>query len=590
MLRSLFLFVFVFPLVLLAVSPSLSIFVCKSLELGEICNAQQIGFAESVYCVALFVLGFLFKRVYDYLYPGGDEPEQCGCATAFLNGGTCLNRPLLASTKCSSLCSEILPGGECNCPCPACSPEDVRDQRAGFFNHAKLWIVRQIVRWGLILCLVLSFLPFMVRLVWDHVTVLADVFCLWVLVIFSLLAKPWIGVTVFFSGFLVAEVGAVCIHCNDQLEGCMGGDTCAFVAGTNSNAVLVSTVGTLAVGAALSVGSMLPRAYLAVLTRSTLDSLLALTRRVLPGAAVSLAGKTIDQLLVHARDGSAPPRDIIGELSGLIPGASADERDMIKLAMDAVKAYNDFQKTPATTSSTTGETVGVLRYLWALSGKIVLRGNSTATIVLDRDAGVSGAQRLSEKIHRPESAEQFTDMLFTFAAICHALGVCNFLLWTTFARAVVFDVMLQEGYSWSFAHELLMVYFEDIDGSATLNFKTIMEDGSTDRRRRLAEVNLKTHYPKVDIFRPAVSNGDGGGGGGGGGKKEWNGRFTKGNSQRCADWNAGNPCTRLHPNGTCRYNHICDHWIVGQGKDAMCGLAHPRCKCTNPDKGTRQTE
>ena len=595
MLRSLFVCFFCVPLVTIALAPRLAIFVCKALDLGAVCMTQPLGLLESVLCLVLLVMGYVVKRVYLYLYPVGDTPERCGCACAFLNGTICHNLPVQGPTKTSSLCSRILPDGGCDCPCNACHPDDQVLPNWALLHHLKLWVVRQIIRLGFAPFVVLSVTLFLVRDVWSHVTATMDLLCLWVLVLLSLLVKPWIGIVFFMSGFLLVDVGAVCMHCNDQLEGCMGGDTCAFVTGQNTNAALVATVGALATGAALSVGSMLPRPYLTVLTRSVLDSLLSLTRRVLPGASVSLAGKTVDQLLKVARDNSAPAADVLGELSTLIPGATPDERDQIKLAIEFVRTFKEVSKTSSTASSSSGEAVGVLRYLWALSGKIVLRGTSTVTVSLDREAGVSGSQRLSEKIHRPVTMEQFTDMLFTFAAICHALGVCNFLLWTSFARVVVFDVMLTEGYSWQFAHELLMVYFEDIDASSVLNFHSIVTDGSTDRRRRLAEVNVKDHYPKTPIFRPGGGGGGDGGGGpsgdGSGTKKPWNGRFTKGSKQSCQDWNAGKSCTRLHPNGTCQYNHVCDRWLVGKGKDAVCGSCeHRRINCDNPDKGPRQTE
>jgi hypothetical protein len=282
--------------------------------------------------------------------------------------------------------------------------------------------------------------------------------------------------------------------------------------------------------------------------------------------------------------GSAPKQDVLSELSTLIPGASAEERDTLKLAIDCVRSMQEVTKSSGASSSS-GEVVGVLRYLWALSGRIVLRGTSLVTVTLERDAGVSGAQRLSEKIYRPTSMEQFTDMLFTFAAICHALGLCNFLLWTSFSREVVFDTMLTENYTWQFAHELLLVYFEDIDKSATLNFHSIINDGSVDRRRRLAEVNTKAHYPKASIFRSGRSqdNPDGG-------EVTWNGRFTKSNKQPCEDWNRGKTCSRLFPNGTCKFNHECNQWVKSKGKDGICGLCHRRIDCDNPDKGPRQTE
>ena len=44
------------------------------------------------------------------------------------------------------------------------------------------------------------------------------------------------------------------------------------------------------------------------------------------------------------------------------------------------------------------------------------------------------------------------------------------------------------------------------------------------------------------------------------------------------------PKSALKPDGTCKFDHVCDHFVTGKGKGGKCGGPHARTECTNPGK------
>ena len=71
-----------------------------------------------------------------------------------------------------------------------------------------------------------------------------------------------------------------------------------------------------------------------------------------------------------------------------------------------------------------------------------------------------------------------------------------------------------------------------------------------------------------------------------GGSVEWNGNFTRDAPRPCISFNLGtkHPAKSLDAKGTCRHNHVCDHWVSNKGPKGTCGGNHPRNKCDNPQK------
>lgn len=378
-----------------------------------------------------------------------------------------------------------------------------------------------------------------------------------------------------------------CTTCSDQITGCPGGADCPFIATPVANAALLT--GTAAAGAAtvFTVQSILPRSYLRVLTRQVLDSLLAVIRRPLPGSAIDLSGRSLAQLVHDFKTRAAPRNDILSEITSLIPGSDRSEKEDIRLTLDSLRLFEKFDE--STLSSSRGSTTGPCLALWSLAGRISQRTLSTVTLRADGEAGSSSdgsatnVQSLTEKVTRAASLEECSERITIFIALVHALGYCNVLVATNFFRETFYDPMLKDRVVWQVAHELVLIYLEDIDNSPVKNLATIFESGSCDTRLSRAKANAMEHYKISHCFRSRVGEARGEDDPNKSQKVVHNGKFTS-SAPPCQNWNRGQPCTQLHANGTCKFNHVCNKWVTGKGPGGRCEGNHKWGQCDNPNK------
>ena len=71
--------------------------------------------------------------------------------------------------------------------------------------------------------------------------------------------------------------------------------------------------------------------------------------------------------------------------------------------------------------------------------------------------------------------------------------------------------------------------------------------------------------------------------------KPYNGNFTNSAKYSCKFYNSGgdHPTSAeyLHPDGRCKGNHVCDHWVSDKGPKGICRSdKHSRANCDNPAK------
>ena len=77
---------------------------------------------------------------------------------------------------------------------------------------------------------------------------------------------------------------------------------------------------------------------------------------------------------------------------------------------------------------------------------------------------------------------------------------------------------------------------------------------------------------------------------------KWNGKDTPSATRLCNTFNnkfnpnAAHPAECLHPDGTCRFRHVCNQWVTGKGKNGMCEGDHRRAHCDNPNKCDKPAE
>ena len=395
--------------------------------------------------------------------------------------------------------------------------------------------------------------------------------------------------------FQFQAVSAVTCHtCFDQIPGCTGGAACRLLAGvTENSAVAVATAGT----ALFSLSSLLPRSYLKVFTRQVMDTLLSVIRRPLPGAVPDIRGWDIAHLLRAFRDQTVPRGDIVMELTTLIPSATPDERLQLQVALDSMKLFGSLDDR-STVGSRDRDAGGACLFLWALAGRVAARSGEYATISTtsgEADPGAtSTSAKISEKITRSPSQIDFTERMSIFSSTAHALGYINILVSTAFFRQVAYDTMIRDKYVWQLAHELVLVYLEDVDNTPLLNLGNIFDSGGQDVRLSRAKTAAQAHYRLVS-FRSGGENPRDTpnltGKQGGEGTVKWNGRFSPDGPAPCISYNKGtlHPQKHLKPDGTCKYNHVCSHWVTGKGKDGRCENSagtngHKWGTCDHPDK------
>ena len=103
---------------------------------------------------------------------------------------------------------------------------------------------------------------------------------------------------------------------------------------------------------------------------------------------------------------------------------------------------------------------------------------------------------------------------------------------------------------------------DDVNCINDTHLNTVLEE---------AEVSAKRH-----TFRSSPGKGEDARSGGGAGSDEtgpkYNGKFTANSKEVCWFFNSGQPhrADHLHPDGTCKRNHVCDKWVSNKGPGGVC--------------------
>ena len=387
-----------------------------------------------------------------------------------------------------------------------------------------------------------------------------------------------------------------CTTCFDQCVGCSGGATCPFLTRTSANRAIV-TGAALAAGAATAVSllNLLPLKFLRVLSRSVLDSMKTIARRPAAGTPIDLTTMTEAQISDAVITGTASTADAMREVIGRIPGANQAEVGRLN-AMQSTLA--NMEKAGASmghagVQTINGQLLGAFTFAWVQAAKVV-RSNTSGSVALagavKGDAvgaeDTEASRVLQAKILRPQSMEEFADFQTCWLMICHALGLGDVLILGNFLRDVVHDTISLNKGDWRLAHELFLVYLEVVETTSdpALNISNVYARGAQDTMMQRAVVRSQEHF---SIFRGKGKERERELDGGGPGAKKWNGAFNGKSQTCCLTFNLGkkeHPASALNDNGSCKYNHICDHFVTDKGPRGQCGGKHARSKCDNPNK------
>ena len=143
--------------------------------------------------------------------------------------------------------------------------------------------------------------------------------------------------------------------------------------------------------------------------------------------------------------------------------------------------------------------------------------------------------------------------------VCHATGVAQCLVTTSFLEEVCFQPIASQEFAWTVGFEVVLQYLLKLESSnGTYQLGDIhAKAGGMDLVRRNAEATALLHHSsaavKVSSFRAL------GGNPGTSGDIKGNSKAKKG----CACFNLGTPHTERHldVSGKCKFRHACDQRI-----------------------------
>ena len=393
-----------------------------------------------------------------------------------------------------------------------------------------------------------------------------------------------------FFTFVACGEAVTCYTCYDQIEGCAGGDACLLHSRPHANTAIIAG------GAGvITLASLLPIKFLRECTRSALDCIKMVANRPQLGTPVDItqAAMNVDQLVEAVHSGAANPGDAMREcLTRLAQAGNQLETNRLN-ALATLLSHMD--KGAASSSGSGGRTtvLGTYSLAWALAGRIARQTLGVGV------AGVSGSSGPSESatpvvqmvklsITRPTSMAEFSDMITTWLMLCHATGLGHILALGEFIRDVVHDTISKLNYTWQLAHELLLVYFEVVETTSdhSINIRNVFAHGSQDTYLKRANDSMRAHYSNVRVKEEANPPAGANANKGGGKDVKWNGNYDRNATTTCLSYNLGTEhrAKSLNEKGTCKHNHVCDHWVSDKGPGGTCGGRHPRSKCDNPNK------
>ena len=383
--------------------------------------------------------------------------------------------------------------------------------------------------------------------------------------------------------FLILEPAlAGCPHCSGNLGSCTFStdQKCPLLGAISANAAVVAQ----GVGA-LALANVLKPRFLRLFSRVSFETILALVARCTPGTPFELTVTTkVPEILAAIANSRITMETVVLKLCHLVEEAGTDEvRLAVTRCLECLKTACDIQHKVGTRESSNLFDTGILTFMWAKVSEFVMQKDMQIKLAADGPDGSSANK--SAKVTRPTCPMEFSEMLNLFLLYTNALGVAGAILVADFYEHIVYDTIRQRKETWQFAHELMLVAFRRIEDSAgRLNL------GNAYGEMYLNDLMMEARANTLVFFRSP---------GGNPGKvddvnkpkgeqvKKHNGKYTPASKFPCRFFNSGEEHpqsgTHLHSDGTCKYNHVCDHWVSNKGVKGRClAVGHSRGACDNP--------
>ena len=398
----------------------------------------------------------------------------------------------------------------------------------------------------------------------------------------------------FFFIFEAGIVASTCPHCNGNFASCKWEDsgTCPTVTVVAENAAIF--MGTAA--GILTLTAIVKAKFLRAFSKTSLSTLLTLFNRPAPGTPfVVTAGTKGSAILSAVSFGQISVESALFQLADLLEEAATDtERLLIKGRIETIKVLK-----PRVDEEGEGfvpVSLGIYSFIWAKCSEYVMSQAHLDRVSVDaRDSsGSSGgtSSSFSARIFRPGSMSDFGEMINLFIMICHGLAVASCMLLTEFFATVVYEGMRLRGESWMLTHEVMLIMFrrvEDSGGRLTLGsiFDDIYLNSIVEEAKLRVDMFFRTGAGNALKAGPPTGTG-----------VKYNGKFSS-DGKVCPHFNredpkqagksAPHPHDCLKPDGTCKFNHVCNKWVSDKGKGGRCLCTagtpgHARFACDNPNR------
>ena len=398
----------------------------------------------------------------------------------------------------------------------------------------------------------------------------------------------------------ISEVDAACPGCFGNINSCTY-DTdgkCPSINIPAINAGIVAGVAAIAVSTVtLSLTGIISTRFLRMFSRAHLQTVMQLIRRPAPGSLFQITKTTkLSAILSAVKCGQVTMDDAAISFAEFIDEASTtEERVALTEKYKLITSTKDLSAFGSTNAMTTD--TGVFSWLWGkITNFVADRGMQ---VLVDAGTGSSSTSTsvLTTTIKRGKDSMDFFEGLNLFIMFCTALGLCTAVAITEFLEFTVFDTIRMRGKPWQLAHELFVVMLrriEDSAGKLTLvncinetHLNTVIDEATESAKHHYGAVFFRTRggTPQDDDARA------------GGAGSKYNGKFSANSKEPCFFFNAGktHPADGLHPDGTCKRNHVCDKYVSDKGPGGRCmgtaGTAgHIRDTCDNPRKSNSKLE
>lgn len=384
--------------------------------------------------------------------------------------------------------------------------------------------------------------------------------------------------------------GAVtCTVCKDSIAGCAGGPHCPLLATT-----VVNAAGLIAgASSTIVLKSMVPNNLMMVFSRQVIDQLCFLMKQQGRLAPFDPVGKSFVAIYSAFTNGLLGKAEATSALLFILGDDTLTEgmRSSVAATLNSLAAATVATVAAAGVAST--QLVGPYRFIVAAILKFLTTKINTISIGASSSTASSSRSTFDIVLSAPRTAEVFYEMLTLFTMFCHALGASDVLLTTAFIAQVVYEKIRRHNYTWMMAYCLFIVYLKAVDESedSSKTISNIHSDGGLDSHADEAVALGQSEYGKTfRKTRLAAAQPDGDEHDEDTGAritKVWNGRDTAAAPKACISHNrnTGHPAKALKQDGTCKYKHVCFHWISGSGTAAICGSRkHVYADCDHVDK------